>query len=86
MNSEEIWDMFCASYQGMYPRFSQFDSWYNLPQNNFPAAPSLQAEFKKYIRVALDDVVVRSRAEFDAMYTNRRYVPLTDPAEVQELD
>lgn len=36
------------------------------------AIPSLQDEWKEYIRVVLDSMVRRSRATFDYMYQNRR--------------
>lgn len=72
MNSQEVWGMFCLSYEGIYDRFGEFDAWYSQHGQGV-AIPSLQSEWKSYMRVVLDSAVLRSRAEFDLMYTNKRY-------------
>lgn len=84
MNSQAIWDKFCLSYEGIYDRLGEFDTWYSLHGQGV-AVPSLQSEWKKYIRVVLDSAVLRSRAEFDLMYSNRRYARQSPLHDVHEL-
>ncbi|KAK4069890.1 CAZyme family GH18 [Trichoderma aggressivum f. europaeum] len=71
LNSPEIWDMFCASYEAMYDHMGFYDSWYSV--NGPGIIINFQAEWKKYIRTALDAAVTRSRTAFDNMY-QQQYV------------
>lgn len=68
-----MWSKFCATYEAIYDRLGEFDDWY-VQQNTGVIAPSLQKEWKEYIRVVLDSAVLRSRAQFDTYYDNKRYV------------
>ncbi|KAL6690469.1 glycoside hydrolase family 18 protein [Trichoderma pleuroticola] len=74
LNSPEIWDMFCASYEAMYDHMGFYDSWYSV--NGPGIVINFQAEWKKYIRAALDAAVTRSRTAFDNMYQQHKYAPL----------
>lgn len=73
LNNQDVWNSFCGSYEAIYNLLGDFDTWY---ANNGAAVaiPNLQNEWKQYIRDTLDSMVRRSRATFDYMYQNRRYV------------
>ncbi|PKK46869.1 hypothetical protein CI102_8377 [Trichoderma harzianum] len=71
LNTPEIWDMFCASYEAMYQHMGFYDSWYSV--NGPGIVINFQAEWKKFIRTALDAAVTRARTAFDNMY-QQQYV------------
>ncbi len=71
LNNQEVWDAFCGTYETVYDHLGDFDDWYVQNGQGF-TIPSLQQEWKQYIRVVLDSLVLRSRATFDFMYQNRR--------------
>lgn len=71
LNTQEVWDKFCGTYEAIYDLLGDFDTWYS--QNGQGVAiPNLQDEWKEYIRVSLDSLVRRSRATFDYMLAHRR--------------
>lgn len=73
MNNQIIWDKFCDTYEALYDRLGDFDSWY--ARNGGPLAiPSLQNEWRAFVRAMLESIVSNSRTEFDKLYTLRRYV------------
>lgn len=63
--------MFCASYEAMYQHMGTYNSWYSV--NGPGIAIDFQAEWKKFIRTALDAAVTRARTAFDNMY-QQQYV------------
>lgn len=63
--------MFCASYEAMYQHMGFYDSWYSV--NGPGIVINFQAEWKKFIRTALDAAVTRARTAFDNMY-QQQYV------------
>nr|WOD46715.1 hypothetical protein [Trichoderma atroviride] len=78
MNNPMVWDMFCDTYEALYDRFEDFDSWY-ARNGGALAIPSLQNEWRAFIRAMLDSIVANSRTEFDKLYTLRR-IPLANQA------
>lgn len=73
MNNPIIWGKFCDTYEALYDRFGDFDNWY--ARNGGPIAiPSLQDEWKAYMRAVLDTTVNNSRVAFDRLYVLKRYV------------
>lgn len=74
LNVQTVWDSFCGTYEAIYDLLGDFDTWYAQNGAAF-AIPSLQDEWKEFIRVTLDSMVLRSRATFDTMYQNRKFVP-----------
>jgi hypothetical protein len=67
---------FCATYEAIYDRMAWWDNW--NAARGFPAGtgpPSLQQEWKRYILVALDLLVLRARASFEYYLEERKYVP-----------
>ncbi|KAL7959945.1 hypothetical protein V8C34DRAFT_92673 [Trichoderma compactum] len=77
LNTPEIWDMFCASYEAMYQHMGNYNSWYSA--NGPGIAIDFQAEWKKFIRTALDAAVTRARTAFDNMYQQHKYAPPASP-------
>ncbi|KAH0528005.1 hypothetical protein TsFJ059_002919 [Trichoderma semiorbis] len=73
LNTPEIWDMFCASYEAMYQHMGFYDSWYSV--NGPGIVINFQAEWKKFIRTALDAAVTRARTAFDNMYQQQHGGP-----------
>ncbi|POS72695.1 chitinase [Diaporthe helianthi] len=71
LNTQQVWDGFCGSYEALYDLLGRFDTWY-ASNGAAVAIPNLQDEWKQYIRVVLDSMVRRSKATFDYMYQNRR--------------
>lgn len=81
LNTQSVWNAFCGTYEAVYDHLGDFDTWYAANGAAF-AIPNLQDEWKNYVRVALDSMVLRSRATFRYMYENRRsgiFGPLLDP-------
>lgn len=39
LNNPEVWDMFCASYEGVYDKMGEFDEWYTV--SNTKQTPGL---------------------------------------------
>lgn len=74
MNHPEIWPKFCATYEGIYDRLGEFDTWYSQQMGTGGTLPNLQAEWKEYIRVMLDTISRNALANFDIMYSTRRSV------------
>lgn len=73
LNTKEIWEKFCGTYEAIYDLLGDFDTWY--AQNGAGLTiPSLQKEWKNYNREVLDSLVRRSRATLKWMYENKRYV------------
>lgn len=72
LNNQEVWDKFCATYEAIYGHFGSWDNWHR--QAGYPAGPlpSMQDEWKEYIRVVLDSFVLRARDTFDFMLRGRK--------------
>jgi chitinase len=71
LNTQSVWNAFCGTYEAVYDHLGDFDTWHAANGAAF-AIPNLQDEWKSYVRVALDSMVLRSRATFRYMYENRR--------------
>ncbi|EON97113.1 putative bacteriodes thetaiotaomicron symbiotic protein [Phaeoacremonium minimum UCRPA7] len=71
LNDATVWPKFCATYEGIYDKMGEFDEWYNL--NVGPASFNIQEEWKDYIRVALDSLVLRSRDSLSYYIANKRF-------------
>ncbi|KAI0190613.1 glycoside hydrolase family 18 protein [Astrocystis sublimbata] len=65
LRHQEIWDKFCGTYEAIYTKMGEFDTWLRVSHGQ---GYNLQAEWKKYIRVVLDSLVLRSRSHFDNYY------------------
>lgn len=72
LNDQEVWGKFCATYEAIYDHFGTWDRWH--AQAGYPAGqiPSMQDEWKEYIRVVLDSFILRARATFDYMHDERK--------------
>lgn len=75
MNNPIIWGKFCDTYEALYNRFGDFDSWYARNGGSIAISP-LQGEWQAYMRVVLDTTVNNSRGAFDILYALRRYVAM----------
>jgi hypothetical protein len=73
LNTKEIFDKFCGTYEALYDLLGEFDDWYTQNGSGL-TIPSLQKEWKDYNREVLDSAVRRSRATLKWMYENKRYV------------
>ena len=73
LNQPSVWAKFCATYEGIYDRLGEFDTAYSQHGNGI-AIPSLQAEWREFIRVQLDSIVLHSRKQYDSMWPNKAYV------------
>ncbi|KAJ4152982.1 hypothetical protein LMH87_009497 [Akanthomyces muscarius] len=75
LNEADVWDAFCATYEGIYDRLGEYNTWW---ANNPPAGPisipDLQKEWKDYMKVVMDSMVTRAKADFDFMFLNRKGV------------
>ncbi len=73
LNEADVWDAFCATYEGIYDRLGEYNTWW---ANNPPAGPisipDLQKEWKDYMKVVMDSMVTRAKADFDFMFLNRK--------------
>lgn len=72
MNDPTVWEKFCDTYEALYDLFGKFDAWY-LANGQGLTVPSLQAEWKEYIRIVLDSASLRTQAHFDVLFSRRRY-------------
>lgn len=70
MNTDDVWQSFCASYNGMLTKIEGFDQWY---QQKVGTSPNLAAEWPKFIRSELDLVVTNARANINLMNNLRSY-------------
>ncbi|CAM1509829.1 Fc.00g001640.m01.CDS01 [Cosmosporella sp. VM-42] len=71
LDDKEVWEAFCGTYEAIYDLFGDFDTWY-ATNSGAQTIPSLQEEWKDYIREVLDSLVRRSRATFDTLYSYRK--------------
>ncbi|KAJ4386833.1 hypothetical protein N0V93_009731 [Gnomoniopsis smithogilvyi] len=72
LNTQAVWDSFCGSYEAIYDLMGDFDTWYAangafIQSHGVIGVPSLQSEWKTYIRTSLDSMVRRSRSTYDTM-------------------
>ncbi|KAL2824506.1 hypothetical protein BDW59DRAFT_162394 [Aspergillus cavernicola] len=65
INTHSVFDKFCATYEAIYPLLGLWDQAYAATALN---PPSLQDEWKAYIRIVLDSLVLQSRVTFEAMF------------------
>lgn len=72
LNRTDVWDSFCGAYEGIYDTFDTFDPWYEANRNG-DTKISLKDEWKAYMRVVLDSLVIRTVTMFDWMYDNKKY-------------
>ncbi|KAL4994375.1 hypothetical protein BDV10DRAFT_189109 [Aspergillus recurvatus] len=72
LKDQEVWGKFCATYEAIYDHFDTWDRWHALA--GYPAGqiPSMQDEWKEYIRVVQDSFILRARATFDYMHDERK--------------
>ncbi|CAG8939269.1 unnamed protein product [Penicillium salamii] len=68
MNSPDVWDMFCDTYEAIYDRLGEFDD-YHRQQNT--GLPSLQNEWPKFIDAVLTSMANRSKATLKLMFSKR---------------
>lgn len=73
LDQVDVWDAFCGTYEAIYDAFDTFDQFYDLYRGTDPKI-LLKDEWKAYIRVVLDSLVLRSIDMFDWMKANRKYV------------
>ena len=78
LNNAIVWNAFCGTYEAVHAHLGDFDTWY-AANGQGVTIPRLQDEWRTYVRVALDSMVLRSRATFRFMYDNRRYVTTGSP-------
>ncbi|KAJ8128780.1 hypothetical protein O1611_g4852 [Lasiodiplodia mahajangana] len=71
LNNPTVFDAFCGTYEAIYDLLGDFDTWW-VNNGQGLTIPSLQREWKDYIRTVLDSLVNRSRATFEFMYSNKR--------------
>ncbi|RGP61415.1 glycosyl hydrolases family 18 [Fusarium longipes] len=69
MGRDDIWDAFCASYNGILDLMEQFDAWYLKKSTN---KSDLAAEWVKFIRSELDMVVKQARDDVKRMYQKKK--------------
>jgi hypothetical protein len=74
MNHNDIWDMWCSTFNGIRTRLDRFDNWYAA--NKGPNDPdiTLVDEWDRFHQVLLQSIVKKYRASWDFLYNNRRYV------------
>ncbi|KAL2836873.1 hypothetical protein BJY01DRAFT_258587 [Aspergillus pseudoustus] len=82
LNDPEAFSKFCGTYEGIYAHFEEWDRWH--ASAGYPAGrniPSMRDEWREYIRVVLDSLIIRSRATFDYMLDKRQLfrTSLSDP-------
>ncbi|KAF6515930.1 hypothetical protein HZS61_004671 [Fusarium oxysporum f. sp. conglutinans] len=70
MNHDDVWEMWCDTYNAMRVHLVEFDKWY--PKSKGDPDVTLADEWDKYHRVALDSIVLRSRETWKWLYDNRR--------------
>lgn len=70
MNHDDVWDMWCDTYNAMRVHLDEFDKFYPKGQNDPDV--TLVDEWDKYNRAALDSIVVRTRKSWDWLHDNRR--------------
>ncbi|TVY74071.1 Chitotriosidase-1 [Fusarium oxysporum f. sp. cubense] len=68
MNHEDVWEMWCDTYNAMRVHLVEFDKWY--PKSKGDPDVTLADEWDKYHRVALDSIVLRSRETWKWLYDN----------------
>ena len=72
LNTPSVWAAFCATFEAIDVHMGDFDTW-SAANGVAATIPNLQQEWRNYMRVALDSIVLRNRASFDFMYSNRKY-------------
>ncbi|KAL4901864.1 hypothetical protein BDW74DRAFT_181304 [Aspergillus multicolor] len=73
LNNREVTAKFCATYEAIHDTMAWWDNW--NAARGYPAGtglPSLQEEWKRYILVALDSLVLRARASFEHYLEERK--------------
>lgn len=79
LSNPDVWSKFCTTYEALYELFSKFDDWY-VAYGYAVTVPSLQAEWKDYISVALDSAALVTQAHFDELFERdgKSYTPPID--------
>ncbi|KAH7227281.1 hypothetical protein B0J15DRAFT_556340 [Fusarium solani] len=70
MNHDDVWDVWCDTYNAMRVHLDEFDKFYPKGQNDPDVA--LVDEWDKYNRAALDSIVACTRKSWDWLHDNRR--------------
>ncbi|RSL67275.1 hypothetical protein CEP53_003068 [Fusarium sp. AF-6] len=70
MNHDDVWDMWCDTYNAMRDHLAEFDKFY--PKGKDDPDVALVDEWDKYHRAALDSIVLQARESWDWLYDNRR--------------
>ncbi|KAL5345472.1 hypothetical protein ACLOAV_009845 [Pseudogymnoascus australis] len=66
MRQPTVWHAFCATYEGIYDKMIEFDTWY--AKNEGVATFSLHEEWKSYMRVVIDSAANTTQVELTVQF------------------
>ncbi|KAI0459239.1 hypothetical protein F5B21DRAFT_457790 [Xylaria acuta] len=70
LRHDEVWEKFCGTCGAIYEKIGEFDQWW---YTDYGPMFDMQIEWEKYIRIALDSLVLRMRSSFDTYYSLREF-------------
>lgn len=71
MNHPTVWPIFCQTFNNIYDRMVEFDSWYDVAGNGDDQRSHLAGEWANFIRASLDNIALSGRINLDMAFQSR---------------